>query len=104
MLFATKLLLVSWTLSQSSRRRLLPFSTSATFTKPNASFPPGMRAESGLAGFDTAAAARHLVYLIALTFALAVLAVLRDAPRRRLAGAGCAALALVFVTAALQLA
>ena len=96
-LLASEMLLVLFTLSQSQLRWLLPFASSATFTRPNASFPAGIRADDGLAGFDVATAGWHLLYLGALTILLATSALLKPTPlsRRRLLAAGGAALVVV---------
>jgi len=102
-LLLSEVLLVFWTISQSSLRWLLPFGSSATFTRHGASFPPANSSESGLAGFDVAASGWHLLYLAALGLGLAAVCLLRDAPRRRLLVVAGAALLLLAATAALQL-
>ena len=96
-LVASETLLVLFTLSQSTLRWLLPFASPATFTRPNASFPPGIRADDGLAGFDVTTAGWHLLYLGALAILLATSALLKPKPvsRRRLIAAGGAGLVVV---------
>jgi hypothetical protein len=75
--FATEVVFVLWTGIHSWARWLFPLANSATLNRSGVTFPPASRADSGLAGFDVAAAGWHLGYLAALAVLLAAVALYR---------------------------